>query len=299
MTTQRQSIQEAPASNYADQDSYSADLQELIASWEDYWATWLALRDTTVAQARFLRALHDPESRIPKEFQNDWLELEQQGHDLLHLLETTKLSNNRQSDLFHQTVETAISFQRRVRELLLKQQQSLGDLDTVTGLPNRRRLSQDLERELARIQRGAGACVAMIDLDHFKAFNDRHGHLAGDEALAAFAAFLRQSLRPYDGVYRYGGEEFVLLLPGMTGASASQCGSRLCAQLASTQFHLANGTPYALSMSMGITPLSANTSKDTALAQADRALYQAKNTGRNQAIFFPEASEAGRGIVSS
>ena len=97
---------------------------------------------------------------------------------------------------------------------LLARLQSTARTDPLTGLPNRRVWDEDLERELARARRHGGSlCLAMLDLDRFKAYNDHHGHQAGDELLAAAAAAWRPELRATDTIARYGGEEFAVLLP--------------------------------------------------------------------------------------
>ena len=97
---------------------------------------------------------------------------------------------------------------------LLARLQSTARTDALTGLPNRRVWDEDLERELARARRHGGAlCLAMLDLDRFKAFNDQHGHQAGDQLLAAAATAWRPELRATDTLARYGGEEFAVLLP--------------------------------------------------------------------------------------
>ena len=107
--------------------------------------------------------------------------------------------------------EAAITIQRTD---LMAQLQSTARTDALTGLPNRRVWDEDLERELARARRHGGKlCLAMLDLDRFKAFNDQHGHQAGDQLLAAAATAWRPALRATDTLARYGGEEFAVLLP--------------------------------------------------------------------------------------
>ena len=97
---------------------------------------------------------------------------------------------------------------------LVAKLQSTARTDPLTGLPNRRVWDEDLERELARARRHGGSlCLAMLDLDRFKAFNDHHGHQAGDQLLAATATAWRPALRATDTIARYGGEEFAVLLP--------------------------------------------------------------------------------------
>src|SRR5204863_10055705 len=100
--------------------------------------------------------------------------------------------------------------------------------DQLTGLPNRRALEEQLPRELARARREGGSlALAMLDLDHFKNFNDQHGHLAGDRLLERAAALWQQALRPYDILARFGGEEFMVILPGCTLGAATTIVERL------------------------------------------------------------------------
>ena len=158
--------------------------------------------------------------------------------------------------------------------------------DPLTGLANRRSLEEDLEVLQARSRRyGHGFAVAMCDIDRFKAYNDTHGHQAGDQALRAVAAAIAAELRLGDGVYRYGGEEFLLVLPEQTLETAQIAVERVrraVERLAISQ--RASGPDARLTVSAGIAayrPGSATTAEEL-VQQADAALYLAKSAGRNR-----------------
>jgi len=158
--------------------------------------------------------------------------------------------------------------------------------DPLTGLGNRRSLDEDLEVLHARSQRyGRRFAVAMCDIDRFKAYNDAHGHQAGDQALRVVAATIAQELRGGDSVYRYGGEEFLLVLPEQTPDTALVAVERVRSavqRLAIPQ--PAAGPGGMLTLSAGIAafdPDEAPTAEEL-LQRADAALYRAKAAGRNQ-----------------
>jgi diguanylate cyclase (GGDEF)-like protein len=158
--------------------------------------------------------------------------------------------------------------------------------DPLTGLGNRRSLQQDLAVLHARSQRyGRRFAVAMCDIDRFKAYNDTHGHQAGDQALRTVAATIAQELRGGDSVYRYGGEEFLLVLPEQTPDTALVAVERVRSavqRLAIPQ--PAAGPDGMLTLSAGIAafdPDEAPTAEEL-LQRADAALYRAKAAGRNQ-----------------
>jgi diguanylate cyclase (GGDEF)-like protein len=153
----------------------------------------------------------------------------------------------------------------------------LATTDGLTGLANRRYWQEDMPRELARSSRDASpACVAILDLDHFKRFNDRHGHTAGDDLLRRAGAAWRAALRPGDVLARWGGEEFALFLPATTPARAAEVLARLRA-----------ATPLDQDFSAGIASWDGVESLDELVARADAALYAAKHAGRGRTIEAP------------
>ena len=155
-------------------------------------------------------------------------------------------------------------------------------IDPLTGLPNRAAWSERLDYEVnAWHQRGNSLSLAMLDLDHFKRINDGYGHLAGDKVLKIIANVLSKRLRPTDFIARFGGEEFVLLMPDSALADALAVGEVLREAIAACPFHF-KGEPVTITVSMGVAQFQAGERSDLALKRADEALYRAKAAGRNQ-----------------
>jgi len=155
--------------------------------------------------------------------------------------------------------------------------------DTLTDTWNRLEALNILEREVARsLREGWQVCVALLDLDYFKNINDTYGHLAGDEALRLVASRLKRSLRPYDIVGRYGGEEFIVILAGCSPRHAAGIVERLRQQIADTPVEL-DGHSVQITMSAGVAVWDNNEYGDIQafLRAADAALYAAKRAGRN------------------
>ena len=162
--------------------------------------------------------------------------------------------------------------------------------DPLTGLNNRLKLTEDLEQLHARSQRYEEEyCLAMCDVDNFKSYNDIYGHQAGDVALRAVAAALAKVARSSDGVYRYGGEEFLLVLPKQSQHGAKEMLERALHAVQSLDIiHLGDPTGH-LTLSAGIAAFTAGdyTDAGTILGEADAALYTAKEAGRNRVELAP------------
>jgi diguanylate cyclase (GGDEF)-like protein len=151
---------------------------------------------------------------------------------------------------------------------------ALASTDPLTGLPNRRGWERSLERELARVRRRhTPLCVAVLDLDHFKEFNDEQGHLAGDRLLKEVAATWLGLLRDTDVLARYGGDEFGIILPDCYPNKANEIVSRLC------------DSARGATCSAGMAAASADLDMSDLIDRADQALYRAKNAGGNRAVF--------------
>ena len=149
--------------------------------------------------------------------------------------------------------------------------------DPLTGATNRRHLAAELGREMARAERtNAPLALAFLDVDYFKAYNDRHGHSAGDTLLTGLVAAWRQELRPTDTLARFGGEEFVVLIPGTDIDSARGIVERLRGSI-----------PEAQTCSAGIAMHQPGEPADTLLSRADQALYRAKADGRDRTVVSP------------
>jgi diguanylate cyclase len=136
--------------------------------------------------------------------------------------------------------------------------------------------------EAARTERsGAPLAVALLDVDNFKQLNDKLGHQAGDEALKYLATVLRQTVRPSDAVARFGGEEFVLLLPATDEAEAVQVMTRVQRTL-TRKFFLHNNERVLITFSAGVAVRVPGEARDALIARADAAMYQAKQSGKNR-----------------
>lgn len=157
--------------------------------------------------------------------------------------------------------------------------------DPLTGLYNRRYLDSTLERELARCKReGQRLGLMLIDIDHFKQINDTYGHQAGDEVLKKLAVMLSEQARAADVACRYGGEEFLLLLPNMPPDIALERAGQWCTAFAATTF-LFGGFRMRATLSIGVATYPDHGESPEELIQcADRALYRAKTKGRNRVI---------------
>ncbi|WP_293626667.1 sensor domain-containing diguanylate cyclase [Salinisphaera sp.] len=160
--------------------------------------------------------------------------------------------------------------------------QTLATQDELTGLANRRLLSEQLDHELNRGQRYTrNLSVALIDFDHFKQLNDRYGHAAGDAALKLFADIARQTLRNSDTIGRWGGEEFLALLPETTLPAAANTLERLVARVRDTPLEI-EGEQITLTVSAGVTCAQNDETPAQVLKRADDALYSAKDDGRDR-----------------
>ena len=160
--------------------------------------------------------------------------------------------------------------------------EELAELDELTGSLNRRSIMRMLEEEIARSHRLNVPCtVALIDLDFFKRINDLYGHPTGDEVLRTFAITAFANIRSVDRFGRYGGEEFLLILPDTEEASAVQMLDRLRGILAELDWS-AFSSGMRVTISAGVAMLRANEISDTLLARADGALYASKARGRNR-----------------
>ena len=155
-------------------------------------------------------------------------------------------------------------------------------IDPLTGLPNRAAWSERLDHEVnSWHQCGNSLSLAMLDLDHFKRINDGYGHLAGDKVLKIIANVLRKRLRSSDFIARFGGEEFVLLMPDSALADALDVGEVLRAAIEACPFHF-KGEPVTITVSMGVAQFQPGERSDLALKRADEALHRAKAAGRNR-----------------
>ncbi|MFJ4350472.1 diguanylate cyclase [Pseudomonas sp. NPDC089428] len=166
----------------------------------------------------------------------------------------------------------------------LEEQRQKALIDPLTGLPNRAAWTEQVEREMLDWQENGGhLAMAILDLDHFKRINDSYGHLAGDKVLKIVADQLRKRLRPRDFIARFGGEEFVLLLPQTSPAAAAQVAEVLRAAIEACPFHF-KGERVVITTSIGLSTFRSGERGDQVLKRADAALYRAKDQGRNRVL---------------
>lgn len=164
----------------------------------------------------------------------------------------------------------------------LEEQRQKALIDPLTGLPNRAAWSDRLDHEISQWQQhGNPLSLAMLDLDHFKRINDNYGHLAGDKVLKIIAGVLRKRLRETDFIARFGGEEFVLLMPATGAVAGAKLLEKLRTFIEACPFHF-KGEPVIITLSIGLTAFKAGEHSDLVLKRADQALYRAKHAGRNQ-----------------
>lgn len=149
-------------------------------------------------------------------------------------------------------------------------------INRVTMLPVLRE-----QQELSRRQLQS-CCIAMIDIDFFKKINDNHGHIAGDKVLTALAHYLIEHLRPYDKIFRFGGEEFLICIQQVSLTQAFEMLDRIRKEIAAEPFNVGIQEPLYVTISCGITVLDPNLTVEESIDHSDKALYIAKSSGRNQ-----------------
>ncbi len=207
-------------------------------------------------------------------------------HERMHRLAARLLdtSETKKVNLPHDYDEFSNALDRlRLQIYTLKREieDVLYNRDPLTGVESRvgmlTKLREQLELVKRRIQH---CCIAIMDLDDFKAVNDTHGHFAGDRVLATYARFVMEHVRTYDKVFRYGGEEFLICLPGTDLKTGYTLFERLREGLAATAVDH-GGKAILVTVSFGVTLLDPDTSVEEAIGRADRAMYAAKAAGRN------------------
>lgn len=199
------------------------------------------------------------------------------------LRETSALHRNDSARLAREEVERA---EHRIAALKQEMEQLRGliHIDHLTGALNRGGLDQAFLREVAYADRhNTALCVALIDIDNFKTFNDSHGHQTGDAVLAHLAQVMRKSLRPSDTIVRFGGEEFLILFPYSDLEQSEKALLRLRDTLARHPFSH-NGNTLVITFSAGVTPRKRGETQNAVIARADQALYEAKRAGKRRVV---------------
>jgi diguanylate cyclase (GGDEF)-like protein len=190
------------------------------------------------------------------------------------------------------TVVTTFGFFLMNKERSDAQSRHLAMYDELTGLPNRRQSLLALARQVALARRtGQPLALLMLDIDHFKRVNDAHGHLAGDAALRHVAQTMASRLRRQDTPGRFGGEEFLCVLPATSGEGARQLADAMREAVAQQPFVFGGGRTLLLTVSVGVSELPPGSMRsiEALISAADAALYRAKDGGRNGVVLAGEA----------
>lgn len=162
-------------------------------------------------------------------------------------------------------------------------QAALSNLDPLTDTPSRIGMLTKLREEQELVKRQVHPCtVVMMDVDHFRDVNEQYGHPVGDRVLVGFARYIMAHLRPYDKVFRYGGEEFLICLPNADMDASREIIDRLRGELASLPFDADGDRKFHVTASFGLTLLDPNALVEQSIDRADKALYVAKANGRNR-----------------
>jgi diguanylate cyclase len=189
--------------------------------------------------------------------------------------------------------ERFVTALKRLRLEIATVQREIGDalysIDPLTGTPGRIGMLTKLREQHELVKRRVHACtIAMMDLDQFKAVNDMYGHSVGDKVLIAFARYVMAHLRPYDKIFRYGGEEFLICLPDTDLQAGRDIIERFREELASLPFEAESKARFHVTVSSGLTLLDPDVSVEQAIDRADKALYAAKAAGRNLTLVWDE-----------
>jgi len=208
----------------------------------------------------------------------------QQLHDSAkRLLSAHEVDHEVDSAEFDMMALRAESFFAQLRRLERAFRTARSDVDPLTGTYNRQTMMGDLNAERERaIRTGVPTAIALIDLDHFKSVNDTYGHQAGDLVLQSVAGILQSHVRPFDKVYRYGGEEFLVCLPNADMKQCARVLERLRRVIEASPVTISDETVLPVTASIGAAPMTKNRTAEQIIEKADKALYAAKEGGRNR-----------------
>jgi two-component system chemotaxis response regulator CheY len=187
-----------------------------------------------------------------------------------------------------------LEVERQLTESLAREE-ARATRDALTGLPNRRALCDQARAEISRaVRERTSVGVIMVDLDDFKSINDRFGHAAGDEALRRVAGVLQESRRAYDFTGRWGGDEFLVILPGATASQAGRVAERIRAAIHAIELPVAGTSTASVRASLGVAaaiPAQSPVGLDELLARADDAMYRTKRDGGDRVILHAPRTE--------
>ena len=177
------------------------------------------------------------------------------------------------------------------RRLMFEKLRRLAITDDLTRLYNARYFHSQLELEVDRSNRYSHPLsLLLMDIDHFKKYNDAYGHLEGDKVLIRFGHLVRSCMRAMDSAYRYGGEEFTIILPETTGKEAMNVANRIRKLTEAAKMNPRAGKPVAVTVSIGVTQYRKNEKISALIQRADDAMYKSKQNGRNRVTAFFEES---------
>jgi two-component system chemotaxis response regulator CheY len=190
-----------------------------------------------------------------------------------------------------------LEVEQRLAEALAREE-ARATRDALTGLPNRRALCDHARAEISRaVRERTSLGLIMVDLDDFKSINDRFGHAAGDEALRRVAGVLQESRRAYDFTGRWGGDEFLVILPGATADQAGRVAERIRAAIHAIELPVAGHAPATVRASLGVAaacPAGSPVDLDELLARADDAMYRTKRHGGDRVVLHAPRGDAER-----
>lgn len=211
-------------------------------------------------------------------------------HEKMHLsgkkLLMAIVENRSHSWHFDSFQDALLAFTSSVMDYKIYLLSIRSNIDALTGLPGRRMLDESFDRQLLDAE-PLNLYILLLDIDRFKYVNDTYGHLVGDVVLRALASNLLSWTRYDEVAYRYGGEEFIIIIRTKTDEQACQAGLRLCRLIGQKKIPYAEGE-IGITVTAGITRVQQGETLDTVLGRADRAMYQGKQTGRNRCMFMDE-----------
>ena len=211
-------------------------------------------------------------------------------HEKMHLsgkkLLMAIVENRSHSWHFDSFQDALLAFTSSVMDYKIYLLSIRSNIDALTGLPGRRMLDESFDRQLLDAE-PLNLYIFLLDIDRFKYVNDTYGHLVGDVVLRALASNLLSWTRYDEVAYRYGGEEFIIIIRTKTDEQACQAGLRLCRLIGQKKIPYAEGE-IGITVTAGITRVQQGETLDTVLGRADRAMYQGKQTGRNRCMFMDE-----------
>ncbi|MHB1188852.1 GGDEF domain-containing protein [Thiobacillus sp.] len=267
-------------------------LREATATLKATMTTFVSrLSDTLAANDEYQDKISIHVERIKRT--EDVLELNRILESLLQETRTAQADNRRAHDQLVHERDAAVQAEARILQLEteLAQMSTLVREDPLTRSLNRRGLDDEFAREASRADRyNAPFCIAVLDIDNFKALNDKRGHQTGDDALIHLVKVAKEELRLTDHIARMGGEEFLILLPDTPLDEAAKIITRLQRSLTKKYF-LDNNEKVLITFSAGVAERIAGESQEASIGRADGAMYEAKHSGKNRVCLAPDAPE--------